>query len=180
MDNLEVKTNLIIIFIFIVFLSIFTTLKIRNSYDLTSVASTNKNLLTVRKSIDEFYENNKRFPTIEEIRGHDESNVFFEILAKNSDAEFSLFKKFDFPKTPKYTKVVDGISIPIDSSNHIKVSKTLDSLGLSQESYSSNGGWIYSPSNGEFRANLQDIEAKDKKEDSSRPEWGQHIDWYYQ
>ncbi|MCK5780128.1 MAG: hypothetical protein KAH04_03870 [Psychrilyobacter sp.] len=179
MDKIGIKVDMIILFIFIIFLSIFTIIKIKNSYDLSSLASMNKNLLTVRKSIDEFYEYNNNFPTIEEIRGQDEEEKFFKILSKNSHIRVNFFKNFEFPSTPKYLKTIAGIPIEINSNNHIKLAKNLDSLGISQEYYSSNGGWIYSPLNGEFRANLQDIEGRDKKEDLSRPVWGSHIDWYY-
>lgn len=179
MKKFVIKADIIFIVLFIGVLSFFTFFKIKNSYTLSSLPSTNKSLTLVRRSIDDFYGIYKRYPSEEEINGQDEEKKFFSILADNSNSGFHLLKNFEFPGTPAYTKDVDGISVEIETNNNIKICNKLENLGLSNESYSSNGGWIYSPKNGEFRANLQDRQAKDKKTASSRPKWGKNIDWYY-
>lgn len=179
MKKFVIKADIIFIVLFIGFLSFFTFFKIKNNYSLSSLPSTNKNLTLVRKSIDEFYSIYKKYPNENEIRGFDVDKKLFSILADNSDSGFNLLKNFTFPSTPKYTKEVDGVSVEIEMSNNIKICNRLENLGLANELYTSNGGWIYSPKNGEFRANLQDHQAKDKKIASSRPKWGNKIDWYY-
>ncbi|MCS5420222.1 MULTISPECIES: hypothetical protein [Psychrilyobacter] len=179
MNKFIIKADIIFIVLFIGFLSFFTFFKIKNNYSLSSLSSTNKNLTLVRRSIDEFYSTYERYPSENEIRGRDEDRKFFSILADNTGSGFNLLKNFKFPVTPKYTKEVDGVSVEIETSNNIKICNRLENLGLANEFYTSNGGWIYSPKNGEFRANLQDGQARDRKTASSRPKWGNEIDWYY-
>lgn len=179
MKKFVIKADIIFLVFFIGFLSFFTFFKIKNSYNLSSLSSTNKNLIFVRSSIDKYYNTYEKYPTEEEIKGYDKEKKFFSILIENSDSKFNLLKGFKFPETPPYIKKVDGISIKIEKNNSIKICNKLENLGLDNKSYSSNGGWIYSPKNGEFRANLQDFQAKDQKTDLSRPKWGNDIDWYY-
>ncbi|OQY42758.1 MAG: hypothetical protein B6227_01130 [Fusobacteriia bacterium 4572_74] len=179
MKKFVIKKNIIFIVLFIGFLSFFTFFKIKNKYSLSSLSNTNKNLTLVRRAVDDFYSTYKRYPSEEEIKGCDEEKKFFSILADNSDRGFNLLKNFEFPGTPTYTKDVDGISVEIERNNNIKICNRLENLGLDNEFYTSNGGWIYSPKNGEFRANIQDYRAKDKKISPSRPKWGNNIDWYY-
>jgi hypothetical protein len=179
MNKFLIKSDVIFIVLFIGFLSFFTFFKIKNSYSLSSLSSTNKNLTLVRRSIDKFYNTYEKYPDEKEIRGDDINKKFFSILFKNTNNSFKLLKNFKFPETPKYIKEADGIPIEIESSNKIKICDRLENLGLANELYTSNGGWIYSPKNGEFRANLQDHQAKDKKAAPSRPEWSNKIDWYY-
>lgn len=179
MNKFLIKSNIIFIILFIGFLSFFTFFKIKNNYSLSSLSRTNKNLILVRKSIDEFYSIYEKYPNEKEIRGNDINKKFFSILFNNTNNNFKLLKNFKFPKTPKYIKGVDGIPIEIEASNNIKICNRLENLGLANELYTSNGGWIYSPKNGEFRANLQNFQARDKKDDLSRPKWSNKIDWYY-
>ena len=179
MNKFVIKVDIIFIVFFIGFLSFFTVFKIKNNYSLSSLANTNKSLIMVRSAIDDFYNTYKIYPSEMEIRGMDPEKKFFSILMNRNDNNFNLLKKIEFPSTPKYTKKVDTISVEIEESNNIKICNRLENLGLANEFYSSNGGWIYSPKNGEFRANLQDRKAKDKKRDSTRPKWGDKIDWYY-
>lgn len=179
MKKFVIKADIIFIVLFIGFLSLFTFFKIKSSYSLSSLPSTNKNLTLIRSSIDDFYGLYKRYPSEEEINGYDDKKKFISILADNSNSGFNLLKNFEFPGTPAYTKDVDGISVEIETSNSIKICNKLENLGLANEFYSSNGGWIYSPKNGEVRANLQDRQAKDQETAPSRPKWGNKIDWYY-
>lgn len=179
MNRFIIKADVIFIVLFVGFLSFFTVSKIKNNYSLSSLPSTNKNLTLVRRSIDDFYDLYKRYPNEGEIKGDDGDQKFFSILADNTNSGFNLLKNFKFPSTPKYIKKVDGVSVEIETNNSIKICNKLENLGLANEFYSSNGGWIYSPKNGEFRANLQDQQAKDKETASSRPRWGNKIDWYY-
>ena len=181
MKNFVIKVEIIFIALFIGFLSFFTFFKIKNNYSLSSLPSTNKNLTLIRKSIDDFYDTYKKYPSEKEINGLDKEKNFFTILVNNnkSSNKFIRLKNFEFPETPAYTKEVDGIIVEIGTNNNIKICSKLENLGLNNEFYTSNGGWIYSPKNGEFRANLQDRQAKDKKTASSRPKWGNNIDWYY-
>ncbi len=179
MKKFVIKTDIIFIVLFIGFLSFFTFFKIKNSYTLSSLPSTNKHLTLIRRSIDDFYSTYGRYPSEEEIRGYDNEKKFFSILADNSNSGFNLLQNFKFPGTPAYAKEVDGISVEIEENNNIKICNRLENLGLANEFYTSNGGWIYSPKNGEFRANLQDSHAKGKKTAPSRPKWGDNIDWYY-
>ena len=179
MNKFIIKWNIIFIILFIGLLSFFTFFKVKNSYSLSSLSSTNKNLTLVRKSIDEFYSVYDRYPNEKEIRGDDVDEKFFSVLLNNTGSNFNPLKNFKFPYTPKYTKKVDGISVEIEKSTAVKICNRLENLGLANELYTSNGGWIYSPKNGEFRANLQDYQAKNKKDAPSRPKWGNKIDWYY-
>ncbi|UUV17087.1 hypothetical protein NRK67_04055 [Fusobacteria bacterium ZRK30] len=179
MKKFVIKADIIFIVLFIGFLSFFTFFKIKNNYTLSPLPSTNKNLTLIRRSIDDFYNTYKRYPSEEEINGKDEEKKFFSILADNSNSGFNLLRNFQFPGTPAYTKKVDDIPVEIEANNSIKICNKLENLGLANEFYSSNGGWIYSPKNGELRANLQDRQAKDKKTAPSRPKWGKNIDWYY-
>jgi hypothetical protein len=179
MKQFTIKVELLFIIFFIGLLSFFTVLRIKGNYHMTPLASINKNISLVRMSIDEFYSLYDRYPTEEEIQGHDEEELFFSILNNNFNRGFSLLNKLKFPQTPEYTKKVDGISVEIEANNNIKICNKLENLGLDNEIYSSNGGWIYSPINGEFRANLQNSNAKNKLKHQSRPRWGESIDWYY-
>ena len=179
MNKFLIKLDIIFIVVFIGSLSFFTFFKIKNSYNISSLSSINKNLTMVRKSIDEFYDTYDKYPNENEIRGNDINKNFFSILSKNTDDKFKILKNFKFPETPKYIKKVDDIPIEIEANNNIKICSKLENLGLDNELYTSNGGWIYSPKNGEFRANLQDPQGKDKKDSPSRPKWGNNIDWYY-
>lgn len=179
MNKFLIKSDIIFIILFIGFLSCFTFFKIKNNYSLSSLSITNKNLILVRKSIDEFYSIYEKYPNEKEIRGEDTNKIFLSILFNNTNNNFKLLKNFKFPRTPKYTKEVDGILIEIEASNNIKICNRLENLGLANELYTSNGGWIYSAKNGEFRANLQNFQARDKRKDLSRPKWSNKIDWYY-
>lgn len=179
MKKFVIKADIIFIVLFVAFLSFFTFFKIKNSYSLSPLPKISKELTLVRRSIDDFCNTYERYPSEEEIKGYDKEKKFFTILAENSNSGFNLLKNFEFPGTPLYTKDVDGIPVEIEINNNIKICNKLENLGLANEFYSSNGGWIYSPKNGEFRANLQDRQAKDKKKDPSRPKWGNNIDWYY-
>jgi hypothetical protein len=76
-------------------------------------------------------------------------------LNHNLNTGFKFLNKMEFPETPKYTKKIDGVFVEIGASDTIKICNKLENLGLDNQIYSSNGGWIYSPINGEFRANLQ-------------------------
>jgi len=179
MKKFVIKVDIIFIVFFIGFLSFFTFFKIKNNYSLSSLPSTNKNLTLIRKSIDDFYGLYERYPNEKEIKGLDEEKTFITILCSNSNSKFYFFKSFKFPETPTYAKDVDGVSVEIGPNNNIKICDKLENLGLNNELYTSNGGWIYSPKNGEFRANLQNSTAINKKIDPSRPKWGNNIDWYY-
>ncbi|MEI6857820.1 hypothetical protein [Psychrilyobacter sp.] len=179
MKKFVIKPDIIILVLFIGILSFFTFFKIKNSYSLSSLPRTNKNIILVRRSIDEFYNTYEKYPTAEEIKGYDEEKKFFSILVDNSNSGFNLLKNFKFPATPAYIKEVDSVSIKIGINNNIKICNKLENLGLDNNFYSSNGGWIYAPKNGEFRANLQDRQARDQKTAPSRPKWGNDIDWYY-
>ncbi len=179
MSKDTIKTEIFSIIILILVLSVLTILRIRKDYTLSPLAITNKNLILIRSSIDEFYEEYKRYPNEDEIKGLDDNGLFITLLKKNINDGFKVFKEIEFPKTSSYVKDVDGIHVEITENNSIKICKELEALGLKNEFFTSNGGWIYSPLNGEFRANLQNKEAKDKRESPSRPEWGRDIDWYY-
>jgi len=179
MEKFTIRVEVIFIIILIAVLSVFTIFKIKSNYHLSPLTVTNKNLNLIRKSIDEFYIKYNRFPTEEEINSIDEDSLFTSILKNNLKSGFSISNDFEFPKTPSYIKKVDGIPVEIEESNNIKIADKIENLGLDNSLFSSNGGWIYSPLNGEIRANLQTYVAKDKLKDPSRPSWGRKIDWYY-
>jgi hypothetical protein len=179
MKIFTVKVDILFIVLFIGLLSFFTILRIRDNYHILPLASINKNLTLVRSSIDDFYDLYNRYPTEAEIQGLDNDETFFTILNYNLNTGFKFLNKIEFPETPQYTKKIDGVFVEIGASDTIKICNKLENLGLDNSIYSSNGGWIYSPINGEFRANLQKSSARNKLTDSSRPIWGNEIDWYY-
>jgi hypothetical protein len=77
MKQFTIKVELLFIIFFIGLLSFFTVLRIKGNYHMTPLASINKNISLVRMSIDEFYSLYDRYPTEEEIQGHDEEELFF-------------------------------------------------------------------------------------------------------
>jgi hypothetical protein len=179
MKNFIIKKDLIFILLLVIILSIGLFIKIERSYSISSFSRVTKDLNVIRRSIDEFSSLYKRFPTEKEVKGFDEGHLFIHILMTKYNERNRLLTTFEFPSTPLYVKSVDGIDVEIDENNTIKICSTLENLGLNNNLFSSNGGWIYSPSNGELRANLQDREARNKKTHQSRPKWGQKVDWYY-
>jgi hypothetical protein len=179
MNKFKFKGDIAFIFLFIMILTFIIFVKIQSNYSISALSSVNKNLFSIRKSIDEFYEIYNRYPNENEIIGVENQEKFIRILIKNINYKKTLIHKFKFPSTPGYVKDVDGILVEIGENNNIKICNKLENLGLDNEFYTSNGGWIYCPKNGEFRANLQSKDAKNKIKDPSRPNWARGIDWYY-
>lgn len=174
------KIEIWFIVILLVFLTIFTYLRIRSDYATSPLGITTKNLTILRKSINIFYEKYKTFPTEDEIKGQDKDKKFYKVLKKELPKSFIPFRKTTFPKTAEYTKEIREIKILIAPSGRIKIVKKLENLGLDRNAFSSNGGWIYCPLNGEIRANLQNNTSYRKVIDLSRPDWGRNIDWYFE